>query len=133
MFVLQKCILSWGNALSPLSMKISGLIVCGGGGGMSRFSDQLQLFTRRAHWGQNIFPSPGNLPNPGIKPRSPTLQVDSLPAEPQGRPKNTGVGSLSLLQPIFQTQEWKRGLRLCRRILHQLSYVGNIAHSCDLL
>ena len=43
-------------------------------------------------------PSPGYLPNPGIKPRSPTLQVDSLPAEPQGKSKNTGVGSLSLLQ-----------------------------------
>ena len=36
----------------------------------------------------------GNLPNPGIKPRSPALQVDSLPAEPQGEPKNTGVGSI---------------------------------------
>ena len=31
-------------------------------------------------------PSPGDLPNPGIKPRSHTLQVDSLPAEPQGKP-----------------------------------------------
>ena len=35
---------------------------------------------------------------PGIEPRSPVLQADSLPAEPQGKPKNTGVGSLSLLQ-----------------------------------
>ena len=32
------------------------------------------------------FPSPGDLPNPGIEPRSPALQVDSLPAEPQGKP-----------------------------------------------
>ena len=39
-----------------------------------------------------------DLPNPGIKPRSPTLQTDSLPAEPQGKSKNTGVSSLSLLQ-----------------------------------
>ena len=44
------------------------------------------------------FPSPGDLPHPGIEPRSPTLQADSLPAEPPGKPKNTGVGSLSLLQ-----------------------------------
>ena len=44
------------------------------------------------------FPSPGDLPNPGIKPGSPTLQSDSLPGEPQGKPKNTGVGSLSLLR-----------------------------------
>ena len=42
------------------------------------------------------FPSPGDLPDPGIELRSPTLQVDSLPAEPPGKPKNTGVGSLSL-------------------------------------
>ena len=46
-----------------------------------------------------------DLPNPGIKPRSPTLQADSLPAEPQGKPKNTGMGSLSLLQQIFPTQK----------------------------
>ena len=39
------------------------------------------------------------------EPRSPALQVDSLPAEPQVKPKNTGVGSLSLLQKIFPTQE----------------------------
>ena len=39
------------------------------------------------------------------EPRSPTLQADSLPAEPPGKLKNTGVGSLSLLQQIFPTQE----------------------------
>ena len=68
------------------------------------------------------FPSPGDLPNPGVEPRSPTLQADSLPAEPQGKPKNTGVGSLSLLQGIFPTQESNRGLLHCRQILYQLSY-----------
>ena len=39
---------------------------------------------------------PGDFPNPGIKPRSPALQVDSLPAELEGKPQNTGAGSLSL-------------------------------------
>ena len=43
-------------------------------------------------------PSSRGSSNPGIKPRSPALQADSLPAEPQGKPKNTGVGSLSPLQ-----------------------------------
>ena len=66
-------------------------------------------------------PSPGDLPNPGIKPRFPTLQADPLPAEPQGKPKNTGVGSLSLLQ-IFLTQESNQGLLNYRQILYQLSY-----------
>ena len=37
--------------------------------------------------------------------RSPTLQADSLPAEPPGKPKSNGVGSLSLLQQISLTQE----------------------------
>ena len=40
-----------------------------------------------------------------IEARSSTLQADSLSAEPQGKPNNTGVGSLSLLQQIFPTQE----------------------------
>ena len=49
---------------------------------------------------------------PGIEPRSPTVQADSLPAELPGKPKNTGVGSLSLLQQIFLTQESDQGLLL---------------------
>ena len=57
--------------------------------------------------------------------RSPALQVDSLSAEPQGKPKNTGVGSLSLLQHIFPTQESNWGLLHCRQILYQLSYQGS--------
>ena len=56
------------------------------------------------------FPFFRDLPSPGIEPRSPALQMGSLPAEPQGKPKNTGVGSLSLLQRIFPTQESNWGL-----------------------
>ena len=76
-------------------------------------------------------PSPGHLPNSGTEPRSPTLQVDSLPAEPQGKPKNTGVGSLSLLQWIFLTQESNWGLLQCKQILNQLSYEGMSQHILD--
>ena len=93
-------------------------------------SDSLQLLY--SLWnspGQNIgvklFPLPGYLPNPGIKPRSPTLQTDSLPAEPQRKPKNNGVGSLSLLQGIFLTQESNRVLLNCMWILYQLSHKGS--------
>ena len=43
-------------------------------------------------------------PNPGIEPKSPALQADSLPSEPPGKAKNTGVGNLSFLQWIFPTQ-----------------------------
>ena len=63
----------------------------------------------------------GDLPNPGIEPRSPALQVDSSPAEPLGKLRNTGVGSLSLLQGLILTQESNRGLLHCRRIPYQLT------------
>ena len=43
-------------------------------------------FSRPEYWSGEPFPSPGDLPNPGIEPRSPTLQADSLPAEPAGKP-----------------------------------------------
>ena len=46
------------------------------------------------------------LPNLGIEPMSPTFRADSLPCEPPGKPKNTGVGSLSLLQGISPPRIW---------------------------
>ena len=78
-----------------------------------------------SYWSGLPCPPPGDLPNPGIEPRSPALQVDSLPAEPQGKPKNTGVGSLSLFLWTFPTQESNWGLLHCRQILYQLSYQGS--------
>ena len=41
-------------------------------------------FFRQEYWGRLPFPSPGDLPNPGIEPGSPALLVDSLPSETQG-------------------------------------------------
>ena len=55
------------------------------------------------------------------------LQEDFLPSELPGKPKNTGVGCLSLLQGIFLTQELNWCLLHCRRILYQLSYQGSPA------
>ena len=66
-----------------------------------------------------------------MEPRSPTLQANSLPAEPPGKPKNIGVGSLSLLQRIFPTQELNWGLLRCQHILYQLSYQGS--PTCKLI
>ena len=43
-------------------------------------------FSRQDYWSGLLFPSLVYLPNPGIKPRSPALQADSLPTEPQGKP-----------------------------------------------
>ena len=74
-------------------------------------------------------PSSGDLPHPGIKPRSPALQVDSLLSEAPGKLKNTGEGNLSLLQGIFPTQESNSGLLNCRWILYQLSNQGSCKYA----
>ena len=62
------------------------------------------------------FPFSRGSSHPRIKPRSPAFQEDSLPAEPSGKPKNTGVSNLSLLEGIFLTQESNQGLLHCRRL-----------------
>jgi len=43
-------------------------------------------FSRQEYWSGLPFPSPGDLPDPGIEPGSPALQSDSLPSEPPGNP-----------------------------------------------
>ena len=50
-------------------------------------------FSRQGYWSGLPFPSPGDLPDPGIKPRSPELQADSLPSEPPGE---------ALMEPFIQ-------------------------------
>ena len=62
---------------------------------------QYMEFSRPEYWSGYPFPSPGDLPNRGIEPRSPAMQADFLLAEPPGKPKNTGADSLSLLQWIY--------------------------------
>ena len=84
---------------------------------------QCMGFSRPEYWSGCLLQ--GYAPNPGMEPRSPTLQADSLPAEPQGKPKNTGVGSRSLLQWIFPAQGWNPGLLHGSQILYQLSHKGS--------
>ena len=43
-------------------------------------------FSRQEYWSVLLFPSPGDLPDPGMEPGSPTLQVDSLLSEPPAKP-----------------------------------------------
>ena len=82
-------------------------------------------FSRPEYWSRYPFPPPGHIPNPETEPRFPTLQVNSLPAEPQEKPKNNRVDSLSCLQWIFLSQESNPGLLHCWHILYQLSYQGS--------
>ena len=84
------------------------------------------LQARILEWvGRERYPSPGYLSKPGIEHRPSALQADSLPTEPPGKPKNTGVGSLSLLQGIFLIQQLNWDLLHCRWILYCLSHQGS--------
>ena len=51
-------------------------------------------FSRQEYWSGLPFPSPGDLPDPGIKPRSPALQAGSLPSELQGKPPRLGCAPI---------------------------------------
>ena len=91
-------------------------------------------FCRQEYWSRLPCPLPGDLPNPGIEHRSPSLQADSLVSEPPEKTINIGVGSLFLLQEIFPTRESNQDLLHCRQILYQLSYQGSPPHKlCNLI
>ena len=78
------------------------------------------LQARILEWGAT--PSSWGSSQPRTEPRSPALQVDSLLSELPGKPKNPRVGSLSLLQGNFLTQESNWGLLHCRQIIYQLTF-----------
>ena len=54
-------------------------------------------FSRQKYWSGLPFPSPGDLPNAGIKPASSELQVDSFTTEPPGKPLGKDTGSFNII------------------------------------
>ena len=80
----------------------------------------LSMILRQEYWNGLPCPPSGDLPDPGIEPKSPTLQVDSLPLSHRESPRILGVDSLTLLQETL-TQELNLSLLHCRQILYQLS------------
>ena len=61
-------------------------------------------FLRQEYWNGLPFSSPGDLPNPGIELRFPELQADSLPAEPQGKPRGSKSGPAGNSRKMVQIQ-----------------------------
>ena len=59
-------------------------------------------FSRPENWSGKPFPSSGDLPNPGIDPRSPALQADSLLSEPPGNPEGAKLYGLSFFSQAYQ-------------------------------
>ena len=59
------------------------------------------------YWIGLPFPSPGDLPDPGIEPRSPALQADALPSEPPRKP-SLGIPSQSTIASPRENSIWQR-------------------------
>ena len=91
-------------------------------------SDSLRPHGLYSPWNfAGLVPSPEDLPNLEIDPRSPALQVDALPVKPQGKPKNTGMGSLAILQGIFPTQKSLQADSLPAELWGKPRCFGNLA------
>ena len=67
----------------------------------------LMGFSRQEYWSGLPFPSPGDLPDPGIEPRSPALEADALTSEPPGKPIQEGVPKSILTVQVWWVVEWK--------------------------
>ena len=65
-------------------------------------------FSRQEYWSGLLCPSPGDLPNPGIEPRSPALQADSLPSEPPGKPKHNRYQCTNCIVMLFLKKKKKK-------------------------
>ena len=63
-------------------------------------------FSRQEYWSGLPFPSPGDLPDPGMESRSPALQADSLPSEPPGKP--LAAAAAKSLQSCLTVQPHRR-------------------------
>ena len=63
-------------------------------------------FSRKEYWSRLPFPSPEDLPEPGVEPRSPVLQADSLPSEPPGRDVNSGYGGSATKSCLTLVTPW---------------------------
>ena len=73
---------------------------------IARQSSLSMGFSSQEYWSGLPCPPSGDLPNPEIEPRSPTLQENSLLSEPPGKAKNTGVSRLALLRESSQPRNW---------------------------
>ena len=76
---LEVTFLGKGKSLSHIQLFVTPWTV-------TRQASLSMEFSRPEHWSGQPFPSPGDLPDPGIKHRSPALQADALTSEPPGRP-----------------------------------------------
>ena len=89
-------------------------------------------FSRQEYWSGLPFPSPGDLPKPGIEPRSPALQADALPSELLGKAEDKFPDQGSNLGPLH----WEHGVLatgpLRKSLVHLLTHMFCLGYFCVL-
>ena len=74
-------------------------------------------FSRHVYWSELSFPSPGDLPDPGIELRSPALQADALTSEPLGKPFMTTGKTITLTRWTFDGKVMSLLLNMLSRLV----------------
>ena len=86
-------------------------------------------FSRQEYWSGLPFPSPGDLPNPGIEPGSPALQTDALPSEPPGKPLNLLKWPVTRVEPGWGLET--KGLKMAKGVGEGNGERGRIRECCQ--
>ena len=86
-------------------------------------------FSRQECWSGLPFPSPRDLPNPGIEPGSPTLQADALPSEPPGKLSN----DITDIKWLGKSLGLKKKKNACKKDKHQIHGLADLGRDegCD--
>ena len=95
------------HILIAISHSYAGTLLLQSYWNLFRFTDkkvQIHVALQLEYWSGLPFPSPGDLPDPGLEPRSSKLQADSLPAEPQGKPRGSKSGPAGNSRKMVQIQ-----------------------------
>ena len=92
------CCGSWCRKESDMTEQLNWTIACPAPPSMG--------FSKQEYWSQLPFPSLGDLPNPGIEPRSPTLQGGSLPSEPSGKPLMNYYSAIKRSEIASSAETW---------------------------
>ena len=72
----------------------------------SPLGSSVHRISRQEYWSRVPFPSPGDLPNPGIEPGSPSLRVDDLPSEPPVKPQMEEGKSIEIEGRLMVARDW---------------------------
>ena len=85
-------------------------------------------FSRQEYWSGLPFPSPGDLPDPGIQPRSPALPADSLPTEPAGKPsENIQTAEFNISIKHSNSRYWEtKNLETSRELKNRINLQMNL-------